>query len=206
MKIRSVSDEDLLETQVIRLGAETVRKAHAVGIVEHPPSPADLTYPVLRDVVLEVREAGIGTYAATEFARTQPSDTVTLARDLRELDALLEESPLPDKEWPRLLATFDRDQLGGLVGISPSSVNRYERGERRTPDDVAARLHSVALIVGDLAGAYNEIGIRRWFDRTRSALDDRSPAQLLAGEWQPDHPGPQRVRALARALVTSPGT
>lgn len=85
-------------------------------------------------------------------------------------------------------------------------MTRYERGDRRTPDEVAARLHFLALVVGDLAGAYNEIGIRRWFDRKRSALDGHSPAELLAGAWQPEHPAPRRVRELARALVTSPGT
>ena len=53
---------------------------------------------------------------------------------------------------------------------------------------------------------YNDIGIRRWFDRKRSALDGRAPAQVLSGEWDPDDPGPARVRALARELVTLSAT
>jgi hypothetical protein len=85
-------------------------------------------------------------------------------------------------------------------------VTRYAGGDRRTPDAAAARLHAIALIVGDLAGAYNEIGVRRWFERPRTALDGRAPAHFLKGDWQPEEPGPQRVRALARSLVTGSGT
>lgn len=71
---------------------------------------------------------------------------------------------------------------------------------------VPVRLHFLALVVGDLAGAYNEIGIRRWFERKRAALDRRAPAEALTGAWQPDDPGAVRVRELARALVDLPAT
>ena len=70
-----------------------------------------------------------------------------------------------------------------------------------TPDDVAARLHFLALVISDLAGAYNEIGVRRWFHRERSLLDGKTPGTLLSGDWNPEDEGPQRVRDLARSLV-----
>jgi transcriptional regulator with XRE-family HTH domain len=98
------------------------------------------------------------------------------------------------------------EQLASLLGISLSSLRRYESGGRETPDDVAARLHHVALIAGDLAGAYNEVGIRRWFERKRTALGGKAPAALLAGEWNPDDAGPQKVRSLAQSLVSLSGT
>src|SRR5260370_42522075 len=96
--------------------------------------------------------------------------------------------------------------LARLLGIPPASVRRYAAAARETPDNVAARLEWLALIVGDLAGAYNEIGIRQWFERKRSQLDGRTPAQLLTGHWKPDDTGPQKVRALAAALSGSPAT
>jgi hypothetical protein len=71
---------------------------------------------------------------------------------------------------------------------------------------VAARLHFLALVVGDLAGSYNDVGIRRWFHRKRTLLDGRSPASLLKGEWDPDEEGPARVRQLARDLVSLSAT
>ena len=71
---------------------------------------------------------------------------------------------------------------------------------------VALRLHAVALMVGDLAGAYNDAGIRRWFVRPRSILENRAPVDVLTSRWQPDDPGPQQVRSLANALTASPAT
>jgi hypothetical protein len=99
-----------------------------------------------------------------------------------------------------------RGDLATLLHISASSLKRYEHGERTTPDAVAARLHFLALVVGDLAGSYNDIGIRRWFQRKRTLLDNRAPAAILAADWDPDDEGPMRVRALARSLTTLSAT
>lgn len=107
---------------------------------------------------------------------------------------------------PAVARVLEADQLASLLGISASSLRRYLTGERDTPDEVAARLHHLALIVGDLAGAYNDVGIRRWFERKRTALGGRTPSSLLGGEWNPDDTGPQKVRELARSLVTLSAT
>jgi hypothetical protein len=125
------------------------------------------------------------------------------ARMRREIDAHLRGLPLPDSEWLRLLAIFDRYELGHLLNLLPSSVARYAAGNRRTPDAAAARLHELALIVGHLAGDYDEIALRRWFDRPRTALDGRAPTDFLRGNWQPGDPGPRRVRELARTEADS---
>ena len=88
-----------------------------------------------------------------------------------------------------------------LVHLTPGDPAAVILGDRATPDAVAARLHHLALVVGDLAGSYNDIGIRRWFRRKRSQLDGQPPAALLARDWDPDDEGPRRVRELARSLV-----
>jgi uncharacterized protein (DUF2384 family) len=128
-----------------------------------------------------------------------------LLRGLRSLVDALEESPVPDSEWRPLSVILEPERLARLVGISASSLHRYAAGERPTPDDVAARLHVLAKIVGDLLGAYNEIGARRWFDRRRSALKERSPAELLEGSWDPDGEEASSVRDLARSLTVCSG-
>ncbi len=205
--VRRQSDSNpLADAAVTRLAADTVRKAHAVGLVDEAPDLAALTFPAVRHAVAQVREAGVGEYAATRLARADPADHEAIARDLAVIDTLIEETPFPRTEWRRLLGIFDRDRLAALLGISPASAGRYERGARRTPDAVAARLHFLALVVGDLAGAYNAIGIRRWVERPRTALGGKRPADVLAGAWEPEAPGPARVRALARALLESPAT
>lgn len=77
---------------------------------------------------------------------------------------------MPDTEWKGVEPVLGADLLAQIVVVSPSSLHRYASGARPTPDYVAARLHHLALIVGDLAGSYNDIGVRRWFGRPRTQL------------------------------------
>ena len=196
----------LADAAVAHAAADVVRKAHAVGLTEDTPDFSGLSYSLVKQTVLRVREAGIGERAAGYITAAAVDDPAALAEWLREISALLDESPLPATEWRRVLAIFDRDQLAALLGLSPVSVLRYAKGERRTPDDVAARLHFLALVIGDLAGAYNEIGVRRWFERKRTALDGKAPGEVLRGDWQPENAGPLAVRDLARAILASPAT
>ncbi len=205
-QIKSTETDAMREPRVAYAAAETVRKAQAVGLVRDMPEDTELTLRSVKRVVVRIRQAGLGARAARGLERAAPDDVDTILRELRELDALLEESPLPATEWRRLLDVLGRDQLVRLVGVSPSSVARYAKGERDTPDAVAARVHFLALVVGDLAGAYNDLGIRRWFERTRTVLEGRAPATLLGGKWQPEELGALQVRDLARALVSSAAT
>ncbi len=124
----------------------------------------------------------------------------------KALELLKGGSPAPSHEWPHLIEVLGIDLLAKLLGLSASSVRRYRNQARTTPDDVAVRLHFLALLVGDLAGAYNDIGIRRWFERPRTALGNRAPAEALAGPWRPTDPDPTTVRELARSLVAAPAT
>jgi hypothetical protein len=93
------------------------------------------------------------------------------------------------------------DMLASLLRISPASVRRYSRKERPTPDDVAARLHFVALLTADLSGAYNEFGIRRWFDRSRQALGDRAPGEVLGAGFDLESDDAAALRRLAAGLL-----
>ena len=105
--------------------------------------------------------------------------------------------------WDHLMGVLSLPLLSRLLGISAISARRYKVAARTTPDDVAGRLHFLSLTVADLSGAYNEIGVRRWFDRKRAQLRGRAPSEVLKGRWQPTEPGPRQVCALARALTTS---
>ena len=129
-----------------------------------------------------------------------------MAPMLEEMQGALGESPMPATEWPALQEVLGAELLATLVGTSASSVRRYLAGARATPDAVAVRLHFLALVVADLAGAYNDIGIRRWFGRARKRLGGSSPAHLLRGDWWPDDDGPNGVRELAASLAGSPVT
>lgn len=137
---------------------------------------------------------------------SEEEDLKDLRLLLNRMNEALEGSPIPNREWPRLVDLLGRHLLSELIDVSLPSIRRYQKGDRKTPDAVAARLHYLALLVGNLAGAYNEIGIRRWFERKRHQLSERSPLQVLGKEWSPEDEGPARVRQLAESLTTSPAT
>lgn len=187
-----------------RLTFEAARRAEAMGIVE--PAAPRVDPASIRQFAGRVRRAGIAASAADVLRNVDAPTDEELSALLEVIVAALEASPVPKYEWRGLARLFAPEDLAELLNVSVSSLKRYQSGERETPDDVAARLHFLALVVGDLAGSYNDIGIRRWFQRKRTLLDGRSPASFLKREWDPDDEGPSRVRTLARALVTMSGT
>jgi hypothetical protein len=203
--VRSRSESDpFRRADIAQRAALAAARATAMGLV--PPGEM-LDRPdmdSLSRVLTYVQRAGIGRGLVREAAAAYDADR--LAALLDELQEALAQSPVPDAEWPALQRVFDFQQLARLLGISVSSLRRYSSGVRRTPDDIAARLHFLALVVGDLAGSYNEVGIRRWFERRRSQLDGQAPSDLLGDSWDPDQAGPSRVRALAAALLATPAT
>lgn len=113
---------------------------------------------------------------------------------------------MPQGEWPQLVATLGDLLLAEVLGVSASSVRRYAAQDRPTPQSVAVRLHFTALLVADLAGAYNEYGIRRWFTRPRSRLDGKRPVDLLGAYFDPEGADADRLRVLVDSLVFAGAT
>jgi len=188
-----------------RLMFEASRRAEAMGLVE--PAAVTSTDPsAVRLLANRVRRAGIAAAAADQLHNVEAPSAADVAGLLETLIAALEASPVPKFEWAGLGRVFAAEDLAVFINVSLSSLKRYQSGDRDTPDEVAARLHFLALVVSDLAGSYNDIGIRRWFQRKRSLLDGRAPAALLRGNWDPDDDGPMRVRQLARELLSLSAT
>ena len=189
-------DRPSLVDPAIRL----LRRALALGLLggQEPVHRLDLA--LLRRIAQEASTAGIGQDAAVAFLQANPK-TRRLSGLIERLDDSLAQSPLPEREVPELLRVFDRDELAALAGTSSVSLGRYLSASRAWPDDAAARIHWLALVLSDLEGAYNRFGVRRWFDRERVQLDGRSPRQVLGAEWDPASPDAERVRQLAASLA-----
>ncbi len=198
--VRSPFDNPVLATVTLM----ALSRADAMGLLPRQITCLDDT--VMKDLETGMSKAGIGQALFSDFDRLLNSDLDGLTAWLERINEALEESPAPDSEWRTLYDLLGVDLLAKLLGISHSSVRRYLLGSRTTPDTIAARLHFLAFIVGDLSGAYNDIGTRRWFARPRKQLDGYSPAQFLADGWLPNDEGPLWVRELARSLVSSPAT
>ena len=198
--IRSPYNDPRLAAAAI--GALT--RANAMGLLSQPVTCLDDSAMV--GLETGMAEAGIGHTFLAELHRLPSPDAASLSALLEKITEALDQSPAPAHEWRTLQGVLGIDLLTRLLRISPSSARRYLSGTRPTPDTIAARLHFLAFVVGDLAGAYNDIGVRRWFDRRRERLDGTTPAQALGDAWSPEDDTPQRIRDLARSLAASPAT
>jgi hypothetical protein len=182
-----------------------LRLLDAMGLMPLKTPLERLDAATIRRAVRAATAAGIGRDAAV-LLRHGGGEPDVLRRVVAQLREALEESPAPRSEIRELLTIFDADLLGALVGASASSLRRYALGARSTPDDAAARIHWLAKVVADLRGAYNDAGVRRWFDRRRAQLDDLPPRAMLLGAWDPEDAGPRSVRELARSLAAGGAT
>ncbi len=203
LRIRSVRSP-FDDPRVASAAIAALSRADAMGLLSR--QVACLDDGAMRELRTGMTEAGIGQALLPELHRPSRSEPARLAALLERISETLDESPAPAHEWRVLQGVLGPDLLARLLGISRSEARRYLSGSRSTPDPVAARLHFLAFVVGDLAGAHDGIGVRRWFDRPRKLLDGGTPARLLGGNWRPDDDGPRRVRELAGALASSPAT
>jgi uncharacterized protein (DUF2384 family) len=179
---------------------DLVRRASAAGLLRDHGLIQRLDLALLRSIAHEAATEGVGQEAAlTLLDEGARPDQVAAA--ISQLDDALSESPIPARELQQLLAIEDVDQLADWTGSSAVSLRRYAAGTREMPDELAERIHWLALVVADLAGAYNQFGIRRWFERPRAQLDGRAPRDFLHGRWDPESGEVEGVRRLAEALA-----
>jgi len=177
-----------------------VARAQLMGLL--PPAVHTVDRELLADLAEQLQKRGIATIAATSLHRAagaEPLDDAALAEALRATIDAVASSPHPDGEWQAARELLDDELLGRLVGVSSSSLRRYAKGERKTPDDVAWRLHLVVRLLAALLGSYNAYGVRRWFLRPRSALGGASPAEVLERGEPEDEV--RHVVELAEALL-----
>lgn len=198
--VRSPFDDPRLASAAIA----ALTRADAMGLLSRPVTCLDDS--AIQGLETGMSEAGIGRSLLAELHRLPCPDAARLSALLAKINEALDHSPAPAHEWRALQGILGVEMLTRLLGISQSSARRYISGDRSTPDTIAARLHFLAFVVGDLAGAYNDIGVRRWFDRPRERLDGNTPVRALGDEWSPGDDGPRRVRELARALASSTAT
>jgi uncharacterized protein (DUF2384 family) len=171
-------------------------RAEAMGLLGPGPHVRQLSPPAFLAALDALGAVGV---ARSAFAALEAGADPEVA--LAAIDEALAASPVPASEWSALTDVLGDDLTSKLVGVSSTSARRYRAGTRTTPDEVAERLHFLALVVADLAGAYNAVGIRSWFSRPRPQLDGRSPAALLTDGWRADDSEPRSVADLAAALV-----
>jgi hypothetical protein len=182
------------------LGFDLLIRAEAMGLLpEGVEGETRLDSELLTQLADSLVTAGIAVGPAQELGQARGK---RLEAALHAVLEALDGSPYPPGEWAPARELLGDDLLAVLVGgISASSLRRYATGERETPDEVAWRLHVLARILGALRGAYNEYGMRRWFERPRVQLDGKTPGAVLLGASSENDPGVEEVIDLAEALA-----
>ncbi|WP_407571634.1 hypothetical protein [Deinococcus altitudinis] len=145
-KVRLIgeAERDTFATNAVRTDVVKIVDAlNATGIGRG--LRARLINPIEDDAVAS-RQAGVAA----------PSVWASLAEEIAQ-------RPVPDLEWPQARQLFADDaRLGNLLGVAPSSIVRYTRGDRVPREtQVGERLHALMMIAADLGGTFNGFGVRR---------------------------------------------
>lgn len=204
LQITSVA-APLNRPSLLAVATGLVRRALGLGLLSDRVRIERLDLELIRSIAREASRAGVGQDTALALLEAKASAPARLRSLIARLDDQLVESPVPQRELWELLRTYEPADLASLLGTSPASLRRYAAASRTVPDQVAGRVHFVALVTSDLAGSYNEFGLRRWWGRPRTALGGKSPREALAGTWDPDGKDALRVAELARALTGGAG-
>jgi hypothetical protein len=199
--LRLTSIDAPFDRPELRAAAMTlVKRAIGVGLLPDRAPISRLDLDLIKDIARQASSVGVGQDSAVVLATVKSSSWAQIEALMNQLDGALAQSPIPDHEVRELVRLYDLEPLASLVGSSSVSLRRYTNGERTMPDTVAARLHFVAMVTSDLIGSYNDIGIRRWWERPRALLDGQSPSAALGTGWSPDDPQAKAVADLAAAL------
>jgi hypothetical protein len=205
LQIESIEASLLDSGEAATLALALVARAQSMGFMpEREGHRVELNRDFLDELAELLRRQGVAAVATGSLqraTRVEPLDDVDIVAALRATLEAVDASPRPNAEWAPTRDAVGDELLARLLRISVSSLRRYSSEERRTPDEVAWRLHVVARLLAALVGSYNDYGIRRWFERRRSALDGATPAELLEQAESEDDERLQRLIALADELT-----
>ncbi len=206
-KVQKPSIHNPLDSRVILAAIEFILKAEAMGLVKEPVDTLNLNLDSIIDVARSVVNEGLGRRIVIDPLRWQDYEANDLRLKLNALCEVLEQSPIPEKEWPKVRELLTDSLLIGMLHISEPSLRRYTQGDRQTTDPVIMKLHWLALVLGDLLGSYNEMGARNWFIRARKSFNGKTPFQMLsAKDWNPDDEEPRKIREFVKSLNGAMGT
>src|SRR5213595_139507 len=204
LQIEAIEAPLLESAEAASLALSLVARAQTMGFLPQREGRVELNRDFLEELAGLLRRRGVASMATASLTQAMQAETLN---DVELIDALratldaVDASPHPEGEWAPARELLGDELLARLLRVSGSSLRRYAAGNRRTPDEVAWRLHLVARLLAALVGSYNDYGMRRWFERRRSALDGATPAELLVRARTEDDERLEAVLALAEQLT-----
>lgn len=123
-----------------------------------------------------------------------------ILEELQKLESDIETKPLTKLDLDVVVRVFGLNISALLLGVN--ELRGFLENPLHLPSMSAARAHFLVMIIADLSGSYTDSGIQKWFRRRRTKLADRTPLEVLRGEWDPGDDEARRVRQLASSLVS----
>ncbi|MDX1988650.1 MAG: hypothetical protein SFV17_18340 [Candidatus Obscuribacter sp.] len=204
---RQQSKDNPLDRNVHVAAVNFILTVETMGLLASPVDTLSLTIEPIIEAAKKVAEFGIGRRQVINPDRWREYDSDDLVVKLNELTAVLEDTPVPEREISHLCTLLGDALVAQMAHVSEQSLRRYAQGERETKGPIAERIHWLCLVTGDLLGSYNETGTRNWFYRPRASFGNNSPLGLLAEkEWSSHDAIPMQIRAFVRALSAGMGT
>ena len=77
------------------------------------------------------------------------------------------------------MRTYGTAATAALLDIPTTAFRAYVDDTRAVPAVVAGRVRYLVRVTDQLVGAYDAMGLRRWWERPRVALDGRSSRAAL---------------------------
>lgn len=171
----------------------------AMGLLPDNGEVTELSVDVLRGALEAASEAGLPVdLVQFDIGLKDPSE---LPGYLDGLESIVENNPATT-ELRSVNMWLGPDLSSDLVGVSTSSLTRYLGHIRPVPDGVAWRAHQACLLIGDLAGSYNEVGMRRWMVRECRELRGMTPIETVNEAENPIE-ALERLRRLTVSLTSS---
>jgi len=156
LQIESIDAPLLRSAEAASLALSLVARAQTMGFLPPREGRVELDQAFLEALTELLRRRGVALRATASLAHAmeaEPLNDVELIDALRATLDAVDASPHPEGEWAPARELLGDELLARLLRISASSLRRYAAADRRTPDEVAWRLHFVARLLASLCGS-----------------------------------------------------
>ncbi|PZM83453.1 MAG: hypothetical protein DKT66_09880 [Candidatus Melainabacteria bacterium] len=170
-----------------------------IGLLPRDFETLKLDMPVLQSMLAILKENGLNVvFSIRDLPDFSPNEMVSA---IEEVLKDFSRTPFPSLEFQSAVDYLGLPLLANLLGCEEFKLNEVRTKKVEFPPELQEKLHFVILIIAALSGTYRSVGMREWFNRKRSKLGDRSPADILHGNWSPLDHDAKRVGQLAWDLV-----
>jgi hypothetical protein len=181
----SVAPLAKIDPRIAWLAVDLCVKIKTIGLIQELPDFANLDFPDVLLVLKSQSEQGMEFgFRVNDLPEYPPNKIVGFLEAI--VNSVEEEARFfTDFELASMVKIFPDAQLAALLHLTEIGLRESRLTPGELSNECASRLHFLTMVAADLSGSYKAAGISKWFERKRQQLGDRSPADVLHGNWSP---------------------